>query len=169
MRARKPASPQRATTLVAAMVAPPAILWALPSSGPLATGLLPGVTGALAGAASVYVLTLHRGRGRTVATFLISSWCVALAGSTFLPAPSGIHPFFNLSGPEGCLAYGFALGFGVAAVGRRVNAENETGRPGPEGVGPRSRCRRVTARAETAGRRSRCSPAEQVEGSDGAP
>ena len=169
VRTKKPASPRRATTVVAALVAPLVVLRALSPLAPLATGLLAGVTGALAGAALVYLLTLRRGRRRTVATLLISSWCAALVGSTFLPAPSGTHPLFDLREPEGCLAYGFALGFGVTAVGRWVNAGSATGRPGSKRAGPRSRCRRVAAKPGAAGRPSRCSPVERVEGSEGAP
>ncbi len=170
VRAKRPASPQRTTTVVAALVAPLTAFCAFSSLDHLPTGLLAGVTGTLAGAALVYLLTLHRGRRRTIAALLISSWCAALVASTFLPAPSGTHPFFDLREPGGCLAYGFALGFGVAAVGRWVNAGGATGRPDSEGAGPRSRRRRcVVATRRTAGRRSRCSPSGRVEGFDGTP
>ena len=169
VRTKKPASPRRATTVVAALVAPLVVLRALSPLAPLATGLLAGVTGALAGAALVYLLTLRRGRRRTVATLLISSWCAALVGSTFLPAPSGTHPLFDLREPEGCLAYGFALGFGVTAVGRWVNAGGAIERPDSEGAGPRSRRRCAVATPRAAGRRSRCSPSGRVEGFDGTP
>ena len=169
MRTKKQTSPRHVTASVVAVAAPLTVLCALASSELLATGLLPGATGALAGTVAVYLLTLRRERRRTVAALLIFSWFIVLAGSTFLPAPAGTHPVFDLREPEGCLAYGFALGFGVAAVGRWVNAGSATGRPGSKRAGPRSRCRRVAAKPGAAGRPSRCSPVERVEGSEGAP
>lgn len=157
--------------MIAAAVAPLMILCTLSTSDFLATRLLPALAGALTGAVVVYLLTLRRGGRRAVAAFLISSWCVALVGTTFLPAPPGAHPFFDLSEPVGCLVYGLALGFGVAAVVRWVDAGSATGRPASGGTGPRSRCHHGHVRATLgmSGRRSRCSPTRRAKGSEGAP
>ena len=165
MRAKKPTSRRRRTTSVVAVAAPLAVLCVLSRSDLLATGLLPGVTGALVGAVAVYLLTLRRERRRTVATVLLSLWFIALAGSTLLPAPSGTHPVFDPSDPGGCLAYGFALGFGISAVSRWVHAGSVPAQPGSEVADPRSRCRRrVAAEPGPSGRRSRCSAAGRIEG-----
>ena len=164
-----PTSRRHRTTPVVAVVALLAVSCTLSLSDLLATGLLPGATGTLMGVACVYLLTLCQRRRRTVAALLISSWCLALAGSTFLPAPSDSQPLFDLSQPEGCLAYGFALGFGVAAVGRWVYAGSAPDQPNSRGAAPRFRCRRVAARPGPSGRRSRCSPAGRTEGLDQTP